>query len=233
MSTSSKKVLTLSDLKTALSPLVDAIESLKNDTTTATAQILEIHQVCTNLSVKLDNLDQSIDTTTPAKKKRPPPKKPARVPTKKNSAIDDVVASDDDDDATAKADDADDADNTDAEESDSSVRKPVKKVPSRKTSAKKPAPVKRNPNKMDYFKKKFDEDPSYFDDYLNETVKADIANKHKSTWKNLSSDKLHVAHRKAYYEYMKNNHDDQLQAGKSAYIQDIERASTVIEEKED
>ena len=87
----------------------------------------------------------------------------------------------------------------------------------------KKAKAARKPNKMDYFRKMYDDDQTYFDEYITDKVKKQIAKDNKDAWAKLSGTKLYNTQRKAYYTYMTKNHETELQAGKEEYIQKLQQ----------
>lgn len=85
------KNITLADLNTALKPIIEALNKLREDQTSNSSQVLEMHSMVTNLSVKMDTLEQTTGATLgevskPAVKKSAG-RKPAvrKVPTKRGT----------------------------------------------------------------------------------------------------------------------------------------------------
>ena len=122
--------ISIADLNTALKPLIEAINRLREEQTATSSQVTEIYQVVTSLSIKFDCVDQTTahtldelskvtskkgSTRKPAAKK-PAAKKPAAKKTgtrrsKKTNdedAADEVVADEGTDDAVVGEDTADD-----------------------------------------------------------------------------------------------------------------------------
>lgn len=94
------KPVTFADLKEALKPNTDAINKLNETVATALASINELYLINTNISTKLDLLDQknnaAVEPAAPAKKVRKPPvkkattkKAPTKSATKSKSATED------------------------------------------------------------------------------------------------------------------------------------------------
>jgi hypothetical protein len=138
------KPITISDLHAALKPIIEAINKLREETSSYTSEISEIHNMTTSISVKIDTLEQTAGATLsevskPVVKKATG-RKPATVrkpvvkkaPTKRGGKPMDAPQADLDDqqadpdmdnldDTQADADDAvepdldDDADNLDEE----------------------------------------------------------------------------------------------------------------------
>lgn len=129
-------------------------------------------------------------------------------------------------------------DNTD-EKDEKSDEKDEKTTPAKKTikriikNKKKPAKKKRDPNKMEFFKKKYDENEDYFNLYITDDIKASIEKNNKTAWDKITDKKkLHVVKRSAYYNYMKDNHDSELQCMKKAYNESVKKPDLILVKKE-
>lgn len=238
------KNISLSDLRNALQPLTDAINTLKTEQLTSTTQVSELYAMVTNLSTKIDVYDQNKnnDVSEPM----PPKKKSRKLPPKKSSKSSKSSKSADQDTTdlpkkkkkvirTAKkgtlVDEptSDSGDSSDEEQPSKrkSVKKTVKRAPKKKTTKK-----KRDLNKMEYFNKMYDQDNDFFHSYIDDEAKEFLEEKYEEKWEGLNETQLHKAKRSAYYNYMKKNHDGQLQAMKSAYIEELKKPPADLVEKE-
>jgi hypothetical protein len=211
------KAITVSDLNTALKPILEALNRLREELTSHSSQVSEMHAMVTNISTKIDTLEQTAGATLseiskpvvkkpttrkPAAQKKPPTAKP---PTKRGTK-------------------AEEEEEEEPEEEPEEPQTPVNKKAQVKTAK---APVKTAAakkqaaprfNKMTIFKEVFKLDPKKFDKYLTSKVKKEIFEAN-DTWKELSEEQLAGAKRNAYYHYMKDNHDDVLEEIKTAYIE--------------
>jgi len=106
------------------------------------------------------------------------------------------------------------------------IKKPSKSTKQKNTN-------QRNPNKMEFFNKMYDNDNEYFSTYITEDVKKEILINNEEKWNKLSGEKLNKEKRTACYSYMKNNHDDALQSMKQAYIDDMNKSNIDIVTKEE
>lgn len=232
-----KNAITLADLNTALKPLIEAINRLREDNVASNTQTSEIHAMVTNISVKLDTIDQTTQKTLDEAGKSAPKKAATRKPVGKKAATKkaparrgkkadaeeadadaEEPAADDAEDAAEEPaiDDADDAD--DAAEDDSESKKPSKKkAPPKKASkapAKKPTkasakkPSAPRVNKMTIFKDQYKKDETSFDKWLTAKVKKEIAEENAESWGKASGDALVAKKASAYYAYMNANHAD-------------------------
>jgi hypothetical protein len=78
-------------------------------------------------------------------------------------------------------------------------------------------------NKMNFFKKMYEQDETYFNQYLTDAVRATIDS--TPEFAKLSAADLKAAKRKAYYEYMTEHHDKELLNMKTAHLEEqAERA---------
>jgi len=220
------KALTLSELNAALKPIHDALTRLKEELTTHSTQVSEMHAMVTNISVKLDTLEQTAGATLseiskPVVKKTAPrkaavPRKPvtAKPPTKRGTRVTEEPV---EDEAEAEEDAEPAEEDAEEEEPATPVNKKaavkiVTKPPS-KAAAKKPAPPRLN--KMTIFKDAHKATPSKFDKYLTAKVKKSIDAANSEKWKDMSAEQLANAQRDAYYHHMKDNHNDVLEALKA------------------
>lgn len=103
----------------------------------------------------------------------------------------------------------------------SSLTKPKKKSIAK--PKKKIIKKKRDPTKAEYFNLMYAQDEDFFNNYITEEIKEEIKEKHAEKWSKLKGDKLYKSQRKAYYTYMTNKHDNQLQDMKKAYIAENKR----------
>jgi len=249
------KPVTLNDLKKALQPIVEALEFLNLNNENSNTQISEIHALVTNLHTKVDVLDQKTEEaeeTLPPKKstrkaatkkvtKKPAKKGVKRAPKKTSSVdepdeVDEADASDAETDGDGDGDgDGDEAEETDASESSKSTkRKPVKKVTTKKKkTAKKVVKKTRPPNKSEYFTKMYNDDNEFFSTYITDEVKEEIAEENEEDWDGKTDTQLAKLQCKAYYHYMKDNHDAMLQSMKQAYNEDQAKKTPVIATKEE
>ncbi len=229
------KAITLADLNNALKPILEALNKLREESTTCSSQISETHAMVTNISVKIDTLEQTAGATlseiskpvtrktTAPRKAAAPRKAPAKAPTKRGTK----ATTEDTTEADEDADNAEDA--TEAEEDVEpetpvnkkaaiKTAKPVAKAPA-KTTVKKTTAVRLN--KMTIFKEMFKSDPSKFDKYLTNKVKKEIEAANKK-WSELEDEQLANAKRTAYYHYMKDNHNEVLEEFKAEYANNEE-----------
>jgi hypothetical protein len=230
----SKTQLTLKDLKLALAPLLEALAS-------NSAQTTEMHAMITNMTTKIDLMDQSHQEGVPELKKAVPKKrvvkkktddapvkKPVKLKPKKKGA---------DGDGPEDAEDAEDSDDESDDESDAgseSKKKPVKQVkPCKKPTKKTVVKKTRLPNKWEFFNAKFDEDDTYFSAYITEDVITELTEANGDKWGDLTSEDSRKARRGVYYHYMKDNHDKKLKAMKEAYHEEITKQQPVIAVKEE
>lgn len=254
----SRAGISIDDLRHALAPLSQAIEALKEEQMRSTAQVSEMYMLLTNslsgLSSKLDVIDQNTgyNNTEPVKKpaaKKPsvksasktPAKAPAKTtaskkaPSVKKPAVKKGADEEESDEEVESSVHEEASSETADQEEKKSNDKPVapkKRATKSKTTKKAPVVQKRNLNKIEFFNKMYEEDDTYFDMYLTPDVKKSIASEHAAEWKKLPGDELHIEKRKEYYHYMKNNHDDKLQALKNEYIESCNKVETNINEKE-
>jgi hypothetical protein len=114
------------------------------------------------------------------------------------------------------------------EEKEEPKKKSIKKV-----TIKKIEDVK-SINKLEFFKKMFIENNSYFDDLLGDN-KADIDRENADSWADLDETKLVKEKIKTYYNYIKNdaNLDNQLQNMKHGYIAELKKSSIRLNKTED
>jgi len=142
----------------------------------------------------------------------------------------DAPEAEDKDEDTPEAEDKDE-DAPEAEESGSKKKKVVKKAPAKKVVKKEPvkkttkAAKKKEPakkpaklNKMQYFKKVFEEDSSTFDKYLTARVKKAVDAENKEKFDALEGANLQKAKVNAYYTYFRDNHGDELDKMRDAYV---------------
>lgn len=140
--------------------------------------------------------------------------------------------------------DENEKDGSDAEESGSKKKKTVKKAPAKKpvkkepvkktaktTRKKEPAKKQTKLNKMQYFKKAFEDDPSTFDKFLTPKVKKTLDTENKEKFDSLEGDKLQKEKINVYYKYFRDNHSDELDKMRDAYVS--ENADGDAEEGED
>ena len=256
------KAITLSDLKKALSPIMEALEAIKFEQGSTNSQVGEMYPMLTNLHIKLDLMEQNIEAPedeAPAKKKtKKAHKKPVKKTTKKStkskkSSEDSDDDSDDEPDKSktkkrsvkrppkkggnSKVDEPiDNSDSgSDNESFEEEKKKPVKKVTKttkKRTTKAKPKKKERLPNKMEYFNKMFDEDEHYFSTYITDDNVAEIEEKHEDDWEDLEGEALRKARRTAFYHFMKDNHDKQLKLMKESYHETLTKKKPVIASKE-
>lgn len=229
------KQIILADLNTALKPLIEAINKLREELTTNSSQISEIHSMVTNLSVKLDTLEQTAGATLSevsrpaakkptgrkqAAKKQVAPKKP---PTRRGTKTPIADESEDTKDETV-------SDTDETEISEKPADPPVNGIPKKaavkivksaqlkpkKSAVKKPTVIRLN--KMTIFKDEYQKAPAQFDKYLTKKIKKKIADENENAWEDLSEDKLATAQRNAYYQYIKTEHDDILETLKEKHM---------------
>ncbi len=171
------KSITLADLNNALKPIIEAINKLREEQGSTSTQVFEMHSMVTNVSVKMDTLEQTAGATLsevskPVVKKATTRKSTAgrktaakRAPTKRgtkaaapaadeaNPAADDDAeadpAADDDAEADPAADDdAEAANDDDADPADGDDTPAPKKAAVKKAAVKKAAaPKKTAPKK--------------------------------------------------------------------------------------
>lgn len=209
------KPITLADVKHALTPLEETINRLRQENTTVSAQVSEIHSMMTALSQVLDGLSGKIDHVntnvdhTLAQVTTNPVKKPA---SRKATSVKKVEIEADEEDAEVESDE--ESTKTEPEKSTKAEEKPTKaevekstKVEKNKAEAK---PVKKPQNKLNLFNAEYKANPEKFAKYLTKDVQKRIHEAYKDNWKDLSEQKLTVEKRTAYYNYMKEHHDDVL-----------------------
>lgn len=129
------KAITLADLNAALKPIIEALNKLREDQTSNSSQVSETHSMITNLSVKMDTLEQTTGATlsevskpvtkkATGRKPAAPKKAPKKAPMKRGAKAKTTEAEDtedvDPDPAAVDADDTGDvdADTADAEDAD-------------------------------------------------------------------------------------------------------------------
>lgn len=102
------------------------------------------------------------------------------------------------------------------------AKKPVKttkKEPTKKTTKKKETTKKQSKiNKMQYFKKAYEDDSTTFDEFLTTKVKKNIETENKEKFESLEGAKLQKEKINAYYTYFRDNHSKKLDEMRDAYI---------------
>jgi hypothetical protein len=247
----SKVNLTLADLNNALTPIIESLKGMRESQEISNAQLSETYNMVVNISVKLDTFDQKVGLPVESPKKVSCKKTSQKVSCKTNTTkLNDDESETDLDSSSQKNmkrlplkkgsnqdehEINDESNDEEDNEKDTTTKKPVKKVIVKKTRNKKPVVPKkeRSLNKMEYFNKMFDNDDTYFDSYITNKNKNTIAENHDEKWNNVSDDQLRKLKRTAYYHFMKDTHDDKLQAMKQSYIDDLKNQKLVIVEKED
>lgn len=107
----------------------------------------------------------------------------------------------------------------------------------KKSRTKKPASdihekKSRQLNKMEFFNLKFDEDETYFNGVLTEKDRNTLLLKNKEEWSKLKGNSLHMSKRKAYYQFIKDNYGDKLNALKSLWQEEQEAKKIITLHKE-
>lgn len=254
------KAVTLSDLKEALAPLLEAINKLKEEQTSNFTQVSELYQMVSNLSTKADLAEQQASSpvaTKPAKRapakrgakktddieeKKTVKKLPAKrgvkkveveeeAPTEEDAPAEDEEAPAEDEEAPAE-----EEEDAPAEEKKKTVKKVVAKGPPAKKGAKKTKPAaepkQKNINKMQYFGMMFDADESYFDEFITPEVKNAIYKQNKAKWDDLGEEELKKAKKVEYYNYMKTEHDSDLVSMKTTYQEENNTNKAKLVEKD-
>lgn len=246
------KVLTelVGSLKADVSELTNTVKTLALSNNKAFLTLEELNQILQNLSIKVDCLNNDSGVIGAAEASAPKPKRPAA---KKKTAPEPTTTAN-----TTEVKTPDQTPNTtpnnavDTTQLAAPVKRAVRRAPAKKATVEEPtttdevkqpevksvtrkpkaAPVASRPiNKMEFFKQQYSADPSYFDEYLTSQVKDAIRKEHKE-WAALSGDQLLSEERKAFYAYMKDYYDDQLQAMKSTWIEEQANANIKIVGKE-
>lgn len=219
--------------------LEQRLQNLESENIRLVALNGEIHQLVNNLHTKLDiwstipDKDQSKSTTKRTTKTKTITKK-RKVTSKVNNTDDPVEEPDHISDATE-----DDAVEVSDEESDNvsetSTTKPATRPTVKKTITKKivrkpsaTAGIKA-PNKMNFFKQKYTEDPDYFGDYIDADVREQLEADHAAELEDLSDSKRKTKLVELAYKYMKENHDDQLVRMTQEYGQLLRGGVTIAE----
>ena len=216
---SGKKTLTTSDLRKALQPILDALtrlETVSNDD----------HQLIQDLSTKLDSFVIASEEAANGTKKSSGKKKTTKA--KKNPAKKTVRRSKktvDDEKGVVESDDED------AEEKSSGSKSKGKKISVKRASSKKKGKT-RNINKMEFFRKMIQEDPTFFDEWVKDE-REEFESENEDEWSELTEEARRTALAKLLYEVMKTDHDKALQSKKSEYIEAQKSANMVIEETEE
>lgn len=116
------KAITLADLNAALKPIIEALNKLREDQTSNSSQVSETHSMITNLSVKMDTLEQTTGATlsevskpvtkkATGRKPAAPKKAPKKAPMKRGAKAKTTEAEDTEDvDPDPAAVDAEDTD---------------------------------------------------------------------------------------------------------------------------
>lgn len=206
--TTMDKPVTFRQLKDALSPIMTAIEELKEQFGTSGEQSTELYMMVSHICARADMYDQSTE------EKKPTPKKKKQTKSTETKT----------DDTETKTDD------TDTKTDDTETKPPVKK---RNIPKKKSTKSKRAINKMEYFNKMYESDPNYFNTFITNKVKASLEEKYSDEWNELSEDKLEQEKKKVYYKYMTKHHDSQLIDMKRVYIHDKNKPNHKIIKTED
>lgn len=198
------KPVTFRQLKDALSPIMTAIEELKEQFGTSGEQSTELYMMVSHICARADMYDQSLE------EKKSTPKKKKQSKSTVNKTNDTETKTGNTDDAT-----------------DTEPKPPVKKrnIPKKKS--------KRAINKMEYFNKMYENDPNYFNTFITNKVKASLEEKYSDEWNELSEDKLEQEKKKVYYKYMTKHHDSQLIDMKRVYIHDKNKPKHKIIKTED
>ena len=121
---SMSRTVTLADLSEALKPLSDAVRCLREEQGMCNTQLSEVYNMVTNISTKMDMIDQRRFEDVPVKKT------PAKKTPAKKTPVKTAVES-----KAENATDTDDAADTEVPE----TKTPAKKTPAKKTPAKKTA----------------------------------------------------------------------------------------------
>ena len=250
--------LTVKELVSKLAPITSSLDALTVNNTTVNVQIAEMHQLLTNLSVKVDILFQSDDIKlNNVLKPKSKSKTKAKSKSKTKKSDDNDNTDDNDNDNTddepvvkpkksktpktpANVDDGSDVIVVDGDAPLEDLKKITKKPKKKnvidkvdKKTRKKDGKKKKAINKMEYFNKMYKNDENYFQLYLTDEVKSDINKENAEKWDKITDEynvaKLRV---KEYYNYMKNNHDKKLQDMKKKYIDDMEKKHADVVDKE-
>jgi hypothetical protein len=229
------KALNLKDLKSALAPLLEALVSNRVQTT-------EMHAMITNMTTKIDLMDQSQHEEVIAPKKAAPKKRvskstdatPVKNSVKRKPKKKGVANVDEPDESDASEYD-DVADESESDSGSESKKKPVKQVKQVKPIKKKKSVIRKTrlPNKWEFFSAKFNEDETYFSTYITEEKIVELHHTHEESLAGLTGEDLRKARRAMYYQYMKNNHDITLKAMKEAYHEEITTQQPVLATKEE
>lgn len=241
----SNRPVTVSDLTEALRPLIEALNLMRTEQLGGTSQVSEIHRMTTDISVKLDAVDQNVTTAaatstrTTGKKlvgrKGAGDKKPAKRGAKK------VVEPAEEDDAPAEDEEVPvEEEEVPVEDTPvktgKSVKKTVKKTapkaaakqaakpskPSKKATA---APKKKLFNRMNFFRKEFEQDESQFSKVLTKKVQTTVESdpENVEALKDLEDDALKRARANIYYHYLKDNKPEVLESLRAKF--DAENAA--------
>jgi len=237
------------ELKNALKPIVELLNKLREEHVSNSVQISEMHAMLTNMSVKMDTIEQTAGATLTDVSKltvkktavRKPAVKPAvrKPPVKRgkkatedadhDTDVDQDVDQDADADQNTDVDadvdhDADSkAGDSDTDSKTDAKKETAKKLPVKKATTKK-APVKATAprhNKMVIFKNMYKTDPSKFDKQLTAKVKKQLETENAEALEGLSNDGLNNQKLAIYYKYMAAKHDDILEEIKRAHIASI------------
>jgi hypothetical protein len=225
--------ITLADLEKALAPINKSIEIMRQENTSNSTQINEIHSMTTSLSVKLDTLGTEVHVSnsnavrTPPKKlsgrkgagvkKAATKKAPAKRGAKKTDVADETDDGEQVDEESAAEEEETDVTSPSSDSKAKVVKKTVAKAESKetkKTKAKKEEPKKVTFNKMNYFKKEFERDEEQFSKIFTAKVKKAIESSDQATETidGKTGDALKKARAGLYYHYLKDNHADTLDA---------------------
>jgi hypothetical protein len=226
---SAKNAITLADLNDAIRPLIEALNKIN-------LQQSEMYQMITNISVKLDAVEQKAEQASESNRSAPKKlvgrgktsstkkattKKATTKKSKKTEESEDEVEEEEVVEVVEE-------DDEEEEEKKAPVKKaPVKKAPVKKASTKKTttkkAETKKAPAKaniMTVFKLKFKENEKQFVKWLTPEIKKEIETENKDVWEELEGDELMTKRANVYYSYMKEHHEDVLKEFRDKYAKE-------------
>ena len=197
--------LTLSELNSALKPLMSAINISKTEATAINQEICEkLECILARLDL-LEHQQVPIETQKPAKKKSAASDEPVKKPVV-NRVLNRTTASK----KTEVEESKKEASESDHEESDAESEKQEAPEPAKrkKAAAVKPTAPKRV-TIMSAFKETYERDPTYFDEYLTPEVRESLAQKTPQL-NELTGKKLQALELTTYYKYMASEHKELL-----------------------
>ena len=249
-------------LKATLDLILKKIVNLEEKNEFNGNQITEMYNMVTNMSVKLDVMDQkkTDEQTDTVKKstKRKPNTKANKEKTDTEKTTDELNTEEIDDDAKSntstqsqpkkrapakkrtpvkKTDEPKEEDTVEMDNNTEPTEDDVeekKPVKKVKPTTNKKTPVKKQyPNKLEYFNLMFDTDENYFDTYLTADVKKTIEKENHAVWEKMDNKALHMDKRKKYYNYMNENHTETLQSMKKEHNANLDKQKMKLLNKEE